>query len=136
MTECNEKSFKGKKALVVDDDIDILTQLKTHLGEMGFEVTTCESQAEAEKTMEGHEFDLAVVDLMLEFMDSGFILGYKLKKQNPGIPVIIITSVSTETGIQFDVSNEEYRSWAKADAILDKEIRFEQLEREIYRLIA
>jgi len=136
MTEGSIKSFKGKKALVVDDDIDILEQLKAHLGEMGFDVVTCESQAEAEKVIETDEFDLAVIDLMLEFMDSGFILGYKLKKHNPDLPVIIITSVTAETGVQFDVSSEECRSWAKADAILDKEIRFEQLEREIYRLIA
>lgn len=130
------KNYEGKKAIIVDDDVDILAQLKLYLTKMGFDIKTCESQAEAEKIIEQENFDIALFDLMLENMDSGFILGYKIKKKNPGIPVLMITSCTHETGFQFDTSSENNRSWIKADVILDKDIRFEQLEREIQRLIS
>ena len=46
-----------------------------------------------------------------------------------------VTGVASETGIDFDASTKEERSWIKADVVLDKPIRFEQLEREIHRLV-
>lgn len=130
------KSYKGKKALLVDNDIESLGSSKSYLEKMGFECIIAETQAEAEKIIEEQKFDLAVVGLMLEFKDSGFILCYRIKKKNPDIPAIIVTNVISETGMSFDLSSPEERSWIKADAILEKQIRFEQLEREVSRLIA
>lgn len=135
MSEKKKNTYKGKSVLLVDDDINLLAQIKTHLEEIGLKVTAVETQAEAEKLIEENNFSLAIFDLMLEHYDSGFILGYRAKKKNPAIPVIIITSVTQETGIQFDAASEDSRSWAKADVILDKEIRFEQLEREVRHLL-
>ena len=60
---------------------------------------------------------------------------YKSKKNNPDVPVIIATSVTNETGLQFDSITEESRSWVKADIMLDKDLRFEQLERAINTLL-
>lgn len=127
-------TYKGKKVLLVDDDTDLLIQIKAQLEQMEFEVLTAESQAEAEKLLD-KKFDLAIIDLMLEYLDSGFILCYKLKKKTPDLPIIIITSASTDTGLHFDATTEESKMWVNADSILDKEIRFEQLEREIDHLM-
>ncbi|HQA00466.1 MAG TPA: response regulator, partial [Phycisphaerae bacterium] len=79
--------------------------------------------------------DLAVLDVMMEKMDGGFVLSHRIKKNDPSIPVILITSVSSETGIDFDTATAEERSWVKADALLSKPVRFEQLTREIDRLL-
>jgi DNA-binding NtrC family response regulator len=98
-------------------------------------VTTAETQSAAEDLINEKAFDVAIIDLMLEYKDSGFILCYKFKKKNPKAPAIIITGVSAQAGIHFDMSSEESRDWIKADAILDKEIRFEQLDRELGRLL-
>ena len=135
MSEKKKNIYKGKTVLLVDDNIDLLTQIKNYLETLGMKVTTAESQADAEKLIAENDFNLAIFDLVLEHYDSGFILGYWAKKKNPAIPVIMITSVTSKTGIQFDAASEDARSWAKADVILDKDIRFEQLEREIRRLL-
>jgi CheY-like chemotaxis protein len=79
--------------------------------------------------------DLAVVDLMMEDMDGGFVLCHRIKKLDPKIPVIMVTAVSSETGIEFDLASEKGKSWFKADALLTKPARFEQLKREIERLL-
>ncbi len=130
----NQK-YASQTALIVDDDIDLLEHLKTQLESLGFNVVQAESQAEAEQLIAEMTPDLAIFDLMMEYQDSGFILSYKMKKKAPDVPVILISNVTAETGLHFDAATEETRSWAKADIILDKEIRYEQLEREIDRLM-
>jgi len=130
-----KEEYKGKKVLLVDDDIDLLAQIKSWMEDAGFEVTTSETQAEAEKIIAEKDFDLALIDLMLEYKDSGFILCHRLKKKKSDLPVIIITGVTNATGIHFEMTDPGSHTWMNADAVLDKEIRHEQLNREIHRLM-
>ncbi|MBN2091962.1 response regulator [candidate division KSB1 bacterium] len=125
----------GKKVLVVDDDLDFLTQIQVNLEAAGFEVETAESQKQAEEYLEQNHPDVAVVDLMMEHPDAGFALSYHIKKKDPTIPVILVTAVTSETGLEFDASTDEERSWVKADAFLAKPVRIEQLIREINRFL-
>ena len=81
------------------------------------------------------QFDLAILDLMMENKDSGFILCYKMKKKNPAVPVIIASAVTAETGLNFGVETASDRSWIKADTFIEKGIRPDQLEREINKLL-
>lgn len=124
-----------KTILVVDDDIDLLSQMKRRLEGFGFQVIAAESQAEGEKLIDTTTPDLAIFDLMMENRDSGFLLGYRMKKKSPKTPVILVTAVASETGVQFDVETEEEREWIKADVVLNKSVRYEQLKREIDRLL-
>ena len=124
-----------KKVLVIDDDIDVLIQVKMQLEKDGFEVTTAEGEGAAKKLLESFAPDLAIVDLMMENMDAGFTLSYYIKKKDPSIPVIMVTAVTRETGLTFDKNDDDNNSWLKADAVLDKPIRYEQLQREINRLL-
>lgn len=130
-----KNSTEKKTILIADDDVDLLLQLKLQFEAAGFAVITAESGRDAEKVFAQTRPDLAVLDLMMEQMDAGFTLSYHIKKKDPSIPIILITGVTHETGFEFEVSSDEERSWIKADAILDKPIRFEQLMREIERLI-
>ncbi|MEY1639309.1 response regulator [Tenuifilum osseticum] len=124
-----------KTILIVDDDTDYLFQLKFHVEKMGFDVVTAESQREAENILKNIKPDLAILDLMMENEDSGFILSYKLKRMYPDVPVIIATAVSAETGMSFGISSEQERQWIKADLYLEKGIRPDQLHREILKLL-
>ncbi len=130
-----KQEFKGKKALVVDDDQDFLEQTSMIMQSLGFETISADSQKKAEELIQSTSFDIAVLDLMLENHDSGFILSYKLKKKNPETPVIMVTAVTAETGLVFDSNSADTRSWIKADTLLNKGIRPEQLEKEIRRLM-
>ena len=124
-----------KTILLVDDDVDYLFQMKLQLERFGFKVVMAESQKEAEKLISMLKPDLAIFDLMLENEDSGFILCYKMKKKHPDVPIILATSVSTETGFSFGIGSKDERDWIKADLYLEKGIRTEQLQSEINKLL-
>jgi CheY-like chemotaxis protein len=121
--------------LIVDDDMDYLFQLKTRIEQFGFKTITAESQKEAEELLEKTKPDLAILDLMMEKEDSGFILCYRMKKKYPDVPIIIATGVAAETGITFDIRDENNRKWIKADCFLDKGIRSDLLKAEIEKLL-
>jgi CheY-like chemotaxis protein len=121
--------------LVVDDDIDFLEQTQLVLKNAGFDTVSAESQKEAQKLLEEVKPDLAIVDLMMEHYDSGFILSYNIKKKYPDIPVIIATAVTSETGMHFDSQTKNEKDWVKADLIMDKGIRHDQLIGEIKKLL-
>lgn len=124
-----------KTILIVDDDPDYMFQMKIKVEHFGFEVVTADSQREAEKIFETFKPDLAIFDLMMENEDSGFILSYKIKRKYPDVPVILATAVTAETGLSFNLNEENQNSWIKADLILDKGIRTDQLEMEIKKLL-
>ena len=121
--------------LIVDDDEDYLYQTKVKLEQLDYQVITADSQREAERILEKTRPDLAIIDLMMENEDSGFILSYKLKKKYPEVPVIIVTAVATETGISFDIRDENNRKWIRADSFIEKGIRMEILKEEIEKLL-
>lgn len=121
--------------LLVDDDPDYLFQLKLTVEKFGYNTITADSQKEGEKVIADMKPDMAILDLMMENEDSGFILSYKMKKKYPNIPIIIATAVTAETGMSFNIDSDEDKQWIKADLFLDKGIRSDQLEREIKKLL-
>lgn len=101
----------------------------------GFNVVSAESEAEATALLDKLLPDIAIVDLMMENMDGGFVLCHRIKRRDPKIPVIMVTAVSSETGLEFDAATLSEKSWLKADAVLTKPARYEQFKREIDRLL-
>lgn len=128
--------MKTKKILIADDDQDLLLQMELYVKKMGFEVETAESQKDAETKLNNFNPDLCIFDLMMENKDSGFILSYKSKKKNPEVPVIIISAVTAETGMNFSLETDVSHSWMKADLFLEKNIRADQLHREMNKLMS
>jgi two-component system, OmpR family, response regulator len=124
-----------KRILIVDDDIDFLANMKIRLEAAGYDVATADSEQSAMQSLEDQAPDLAILDLMMEHMDSGFKLAYRIKKQDKKIPVVMVTGVTNETGMMFGAATNGERSWIHADVVLDKPIRYEQLNREIVRLL-
>jgi len=127
---------KEKKIiLIVDDDYDYLFQMKNAILDMGFDVIAAETQKEAETIIEKTRPDLAILDLMMESHDTGFILCHKIKNNYPEVPIIIASAVTAETGMIFDVNTQDDQDWIKADLFLDKGIRLDQLQKEIHKLL-
>jgi len=121
--------------LVVDDDPDFVEQMRLQLTAAGFNVETAGGEREARRILDSRGADLALVDLMMEHADGGFALCHYIKNRKPPIPVILVTGVTHETGLEFDAATSEERSWVKADVFLAKPVRVEQLVREIHRLL-
>ena len=124
-----------RSVLLVDDDSDFLWLQKTQLEAAGFDVVTAVGEAEAKQALAKARPDLAVIDVMMDNPDTGFMLCYYIRKTDPTIPLILVTSIVSETGMDFALSSESDRAWIRADALLAKPIRFEQLQREIDRLL-
>ena len=127
--------MNNKKILIVDDDTDYLFQMEMQVSGMGYEVIRAEGEKEGLQILEKTRPDLAIIDLMMENADSGFILSHRLKQLYPKTPVILATAVTSETGMVFGVDGDEDRKWIKADAYLEKGIRPDQLKAEIHRLL-
>ncbi len=124
-----------KTILIVDDDVDYLFQMKTVLLGMGYEVISAYSRKEAEAIIGQRKPDLALLDLMMESHDTGFVLCYLIKNKYPDVPIIITSAVTAETGLIFDLNNPYDREWIKADSFLDKGVRHDQLQKEIEKLL-
>ncbi len=124
-----------KTIFLVDDDVDIIMQMTKMLESMGFNVISACGQKEAEEMMNSIRPDLAILDLMMENKDSGFILSHRLKNKFPGLPVIIATALTAETGMMFSLEDANDRKWIHADLYLEKGIRSDQLHREINKLL-
>jgi CheY-like chemotaxis protein len=123
------------RILLVDDDEDFLFQHRIQLENAGFEVMTAATRGEAETLAAENPPDLAILDLMMEQHDDGFVLSHHLKRLFPALPVILVTAVTAETGLNFKPASTTERAWVGADVVLSKPIRFEQLKREIDRLL-
>jgi len=122
------KETMKKTILLADDDPDQVFLMRHHLENWGYEVVAVESREEAERYLEAACPDLAILDLMMEEEDSGFILSYKIKKCRPEVPVIITTAVAAERGISFDIHAPGGKTWIRADHYLEKGFRMEQLK--------
>jgi DNA-binding response OmpR family regulator len=128
--------MKGKTILLADDDSDYLFQVSFYLQKKGFRVIAAESEKEATTLLEKERPDLAILDLMMEQEDSGFILARKLKHRYPDVPVILATAVSAETGIGFGIHSEEDKQWIKADLYIEKGMHPDKLIMEVEKLLA
>jgi DNA-binding response OmpR family regulator len=125
-----------KKILIVDDDPDVLEFLQIELKKEGYEVVQANGQQEAEDTLLKVKPDLAVIDLMMENKDSGFVLCHELKQRYPATPIIVLTSVTAKTGISFAAGTAEEHFWIGADLVIDKPVRPETLRYEVRRLLS
>ncbi len=123
------------RVLVVDDDPDVVEQLTIALKGAGYEVFAGSSQKEAEELLLSVHPDAAILDLMMEQMDSGFVICHYLKNLYPDVPVILLTAVTAATGLSFASSSAEAQAWIKADRVLDKPVRTEQIKAEVRRLL-
>lgn len=77
---------------MVDDDTRIRTLLKQFLSEAGFRVTVAASAAEARRKLDGLEFDLLILDVMMPG-ETGIELTWPLRESN-NVPVLMLTALS------------------------------------------
>ena len=124
-----------KKILVVDDDPDIVDQVTIILKADGHEVHAAGTEAEADELLLSMKPDLAILDLMMEEKDSGFVLCHRIKKLYPDTPVMMVTAVKAATGMSFASNSAVQQSWLKADVLMDKPIRAERFRAEVNRLL-
>ena len=124
-----------QNVLLIDDDPDFRLQAKQTLQQAGYAVTEAEGENQAYDVIRNRKFDIAVVDLILEHSDSGFSLCHHFKKDYPDMPIVMLSSSVNDFGIEFSLESASQRSWIKADVLLNKPIRSEQLVQAVRQLL-
>ena len=124
-----------KKILLVDDDPDTIEQMSAVLDADGYDVFTATGEMEGENILGSVKPDLVIMNLMMEEKDSGFTLAYHLQNIYPGTPAILLTAVTSVTGLSFDLTSPDARAWMKVNKILAKPVRPGQLKAVVCRLL-
>jgi CheY-like chemotaxis protein len=125
----------GTRVLIVDDDIEFVKLYSLYLRNKGLEVSAAYSAAEAIDVLKETSPNVVVLDVMMEHFDSGFNVSRAIKESHPDLPVILMTAISQETGLDFRPKNEEERDLMHADAFLDKGASPEDLLGKIRELV-
>ena len=93
----NNKEKSGR-VLVIDDDEGLLPALKMLMEQSGYEVEIANNAHDGLAQLEGFEAEVILTDLMMPTMD-GFALLEKLQKDQPLIPVIVISAYDSRREI-------------------------------------
>jgi DNA-binding response OmpR family regulator len=86
------------KVLLAEDDRDFGNILSQYVTMNGFDVILARDGNEAWERFNQEKPDICVLDVMMPEMD-GFTLGEKIKKAQPGVPVIFLTAKSLKEDI-------------------------------------
>lgn len=85
--------MENKRLLLVEDDLNLGIVLKDFLEMQGFSVIHCEDGKSGLKAVTEEKFQLAILDVMLPYID-GFTLADYIRKKNKKIPLIFLTAKS------------------------------------------
>ena len=125
----------GKHVLIVDDDIEFVRLYSLFLKNKGLAISAVYSAGEALGAIEKLSPDIVVLDVMMEHFDSGFNVSKSIKEKHADLPVILMTAIGEETGMDFKPKDDEERSLMNADAFLDKAASPEELLRKINEIL-
>ena len=125
--------MKKATVLIVDDDVDFVTANRTALEAAGFEVLTAHNGNEGLKIARENTIDVAVLDVMMDSPEEGFVLARNLRKEEKtkSIPLVMLTSVNEinrKAGYPFKFTDHDRdEMWLPVDKFLDKPVRPHQL---------
>jgi CheY-like chemotaxis protein len=123
---------KRKIVLLVDDDIDVIEQLKMAV-EKEYNVMIAGSGEDALEKLAETKPDCIVLDVMMSHLSDGLDITKKIKENNAtkDIPIIMLTGVNQ----YYDYSTQVEEGYFPYDKWLNKPIKSEKLLEEIKNLI-
>jgi DNA-binding response OmpR family regulator len=86
----------GTKLLIVDDEADLLAELKALLERTGYKVAVAHDGRQALAALQRSQFDLIVLDVLMPHLNGREVLR-SLRQRNDWTPVILLTRVGTPT---------------------------------------
>ncbi len=131
--------MKGSpKVLIVDDDPDFIEIGKLSLEGKGYQVLSASSGREGWEMVEKETPDLVILDLMMEDLDAGMTLSRRIKThpRYGSIPILMLTSISRETGMDFTPRTEEDLRKLKVDDFHPKPIKVKVLQEKVEKLLS
>ena len=125
----------AQKILIVDDDADFVDINTSILNASGYETESASSSGEALNKLRKDKFDLAIVDLMIEDLDSGFNIAYAIRDDEKlrDMPILMLTSAPRKTGV--NINFPEGKSWMKVDDFAEKPLKPAELVKRVKQLL-
>ena len=125
------------KILIADDDPDIRESLQAILETQQYTVVTAVDKADGMEKIQAEKPDLSILDVMMSTWEDGFQMSRELKNdpQFKDMPIIMLTGIKKETGIDFKASAGD-PTWCPVDAYLEKPVEPEKLLTEVAKLLA
>jgi DNA-binding response OmpR family regulator len=87
---------EAHSVLLIEDDPAIARSLKMGLPYQGFQVTVCETLAQARMSIRTQAFEIILLDLNLPDGD-GLEICREIRKSHPLLPIIMVTAKTDET---------------------------------------
>ncbi len=125
------------RILMVDDDADFLEVQERVLARGGHEVATAHNGTEAlEALNDDANYDLVILDLMMDQSDEGFTLAHRVRSLIGGdASIMILTGVRRAHDLGFDLDSPSGRKWIDADDFVEKPVSAEDLLERVRRLV-
>ena len=114
------------RLLIVDDDVEVLTLVSRMVACLGYGTCTAANGTEALQRLRNGDVDLVITDYQMPLMD-GFQLASKIRRQSPGLPVILMT------GHYIDNLDDRIQSQNLFDGLLKKPFNLKTLKDQILR---
>lgn len=126
---------KRTKILIVDDDKDYVDAIKTILEIKNYEFGFACNREEAMHEIEKMKPDLIILDVMMEKLNTGFEICYKLKHdpEKKKIPVLVISAITAKTGFKFSPKIDG--EYFEADDYVEKPVKPDDLLERVEKLL-
>jgi len=139
--------FKGKVALVVDDEQDNIDFISQILEDHGFQTFSAKNGKEALTKVVERKPDIVFLDLMMpEQSGMAFFNSFKRQEDFKRVPVIVVSGASKVTGVDmkayiYDNARSEKKKKvvgidAKPDAFVEKPVNPEALIETVKKVLS
>jgi CheY-like chemotaxis protein len=131
----------NKKILIIDDDPDIVEAMRMPLEANAYEVIVANCGRDGLREAKEEIPDLIILDVMMETDTEGFHVAYALRSEEPDsefkscskIPILMITAISRQKGMQFSPQKDE--AFLPVDAFIEKPIQPKELLNKVAELL-
>ncbi|MDQ7772354.1 MAG: response regulator [Elusimicrobiales bacterium] len=120
----------GKRILIADDDPDLADLLESYFGGQGYQVEVVTNGKDAVQRLQEEKFDLALLDVMMPYMDGYHVANEVTGRLGQSAPkIIIMTSrdIASEKGIAF---------LSGASDTVQKPFALEEMDNKVKALLA
>lgn len=127
--------MKEIKILLADDDPDFIEINRTILESQGYIIDEAYTSAEALQKIRENQYDLLVLDLMMEERDAGFTVAYAVREDErmKDIPILMLSSAQEKTGFTFKLPKDQ--EWMKVDDFAAKPLKPAELIERVNKLL-
>lgn len=120
------------RILVVDDDPDLTDACQLVLEQANHQVVAAHNVAEGISQIESFNPDLLILDVMMDEPDDGIAMAQRLRRQNFDRPILMLTSISKVTGMEFGQDD----ALVPVDEFVEKPVAPQALVEKVASLLA